>query len=627
MNKRIHQQGKAPETREMSETQGRHEASAPEGLTSDPTPSLTPDLTPEQSQGFSRRAFLGGMGAAAAVATVGLIGCAPRSPSNQTAATSDNAAASGTGTATGSSAAGGAPGFLTPPPTPTDIAETLDCDVLVIGVGLSGVAALREAAEAGKKVIGVEKQATYGVIGMAGDFGVVGSKIQKELGIEWAPKSDIINQLQKDMTYRPNPAFFNYWYDHSGEDFDWLIEGSEFEVLPSSAANRATDLPNYIRPKCFPPLEGYDYRTEYYPFFHGAITTNPNMLWACENALNIAQGLGAEVLLGTSGEQLITDGSGAVVGAYVRDKDNVYRQINAKTVVLATGDFGNNQEMRDYYIPWANEFTCFYTQTDPLGVPCDTGDGQRMGIWAGGEMELGPLAPMTHHMGGALGVNAFLQLNLEGKRFMNEDIPGQNIADQLSRQPGKQSWQIFDAKWPEQLLTQPTGHGYVNYYIPDDKTAEYETVLAGFGLGYTTSQMVEDTVTCKANSIEELAGLMELPADVVAAEIARYNELCAKGNDEDYGKDSRRLYPVVEAPFYACKFESAGMLVVMGGLVTDLDLHVLDAKGQPIPGLFATGNNMGGRFLVEYPVTVAGVSLGTALCFGRLAGKNAALEA
>jgi succinate dehydrogenase/fumarate reductase flavoprotein subunit len=569
----------------------------------------------QEGGAFSRRMFLGGIGATAAIAAAGLAGCT--SPGDKTAETTTDTKATGGATA-------GAPAFLTPPAVPTDIAETLECDVLVIGVGLAGVAALREAAEAGKKVIGVEKQETFGVVSMAGDFGVVGSKIQKDLGIEWAPKADIINQLQKDMTYRTNPVLFNYWYDHSGEDFDWLVEGAEFEVLPSTAANKSTDLPNYIRPKCFPPLAGYDYHTEYYPYFHGTITTNPNMQWACENSLKIAQDKGAEVLFGTWGEQLITDGSGAVVGAYVHDKDGVYKQINAKSVVLATGDFGNNAEMRDYYVPWANEFMCFYTQLDPLGVPCDTGDGQLMGIWAGGEMELGPLAPMTHHMGGALGVNAFLQLNLEGKRFMNEDIPGQNIADQLSRQPGKESWQIFDAKWPNQLLSQPTGHGYVNYFVPDDKIAEYETVLAGFGLGYTTNQMVEDAVTFKADSIEELAALMELPVDVVTAEVARYNELCAKGLDEDFGKDPRRLYPVVEAPFYACKFGSAGMLVVMGGLNTDLDCRVLNAEGKPVPGLFATGNNMGGRFLVEYPVTVAGVSLGTALCFGRLAGKNAA---
>ena len=572
-----------------------------------------------QGQGLSRRGFLGGLGAAAAAAGLaGLAGC------GQTGAGGNG----GNGGAGGdSSAAGlGKPAFLSPPPVPNNIAETLDCDVLVIGLGLAGVAAAREAAEAGKKVIAVEKQESFGVVSMAGDFGVVGSKIQKDLGIEWAPKGAIVNQLQKDMTYRPTPALLNYWYDHSGEDFDWFIDGAEFEVLPTTAANKATSLENYIRPKCFPPLEGYDYRSEYYPYFHGTITTDPNMQWACEHTLNIAIDKGMDVLYSSSGEQLIKDGNGAVVGAYVCDKDGVYKQINAKAVILATGDFGGNDEMRDYYIPWAEEFQCYYTQMDPMGLPCNTGDGQRMGIWAGGEMELGPLAPMTHHMGGALGVNAFLQLNLEGKRFMNEDIPGQNIADQLSRQPGKESWQIFDARWPEQLLSQPTGHGYVNYFVPDDKIADYQTVLEGFGLGYTTKQMVEDAVTFKADSIESLAAQMELPVDVVKAEVERYNELCAKGNDEDFGKDSRRLYPVVEAPFYACKFGSAGMLVVMGGLKTDLDLHVLDADGQPIPGLFATGNNMGGRFLVEYPVTVAGISLGSALCFGRLAGKNAAAE-
>ena len=96
---------------------------------------------------------------------------------------------------------------------------------------------------------------------------------------------------------------------------------------------------------------------------------------------------------------------------------------------------------------------------DAKGVVANTGDGHRMGMWAGAHMELGPLAPMTHHMGGSMGINSYLQLNMEGKRFMNEDIPGQNIADQMSRQPQKQSWQIFDSKWPEQIAFMPDGHG------------------------------------------------------------------------------------------------------------------------------------------------------------------------
>jgi predicted oxidoreductase len=136
--------------------------------------------------------------------------------------------------------------------------------------------------------------------------------------------------------------------------------------------------------------------------------------------------------------------------------------------------------------------------------------------------------------------------------------------------------------------------------------------------------MVEGAVDATANSIEDLAQQMGLPAGVVKAEIERYNELCAKGVDEDFGKVAERMYPVLDAPFYGCFFGTAAMLVVMGGLKTDTDMRVLNAEGAPIGGLFAAGNNGGGRFLVEYPVTVAGISLATALSFGRLAGRNAA---
>ena len=149
---------------------------------------------------------------------------------------------------------------MTPPKAPTDIKEEKECDVLVIGLGISGLAALKAAAETGVHVIGIDKQSELCVIADAGDFGVVESRIQKELGIEWAPKSEIVNQLMKDMCYRPNPDFLGYWYDHSGEDFDWYIEGADYEVLPTTWANKQTDKTNYIRPKCFPPLEGYDYK-------------------------------------------------------------------------------------------------------------------------------------------------------------------------------------------------------------------------------------------------------------------------------------------------------------------------------------------------------------------------------
>ncbi|MEG1831665.1 MAG: FAD-binding protein, partial [Raoultibacter sp.] len=248
---------------------------------------------------LSRRAFLG-LGATAAVAAgAGLAGCAPQSKTDAKGDSASKDAAAGTPPAEYT------PNFMTAPAVPTNIKETKECDVLVIGLGLAGCAAAKAAVEEGAKVIGVDKAVQLSAVSMAGDFGVVGSKIQKELGIKWAGKDVVINQLMKDMCYRPTPDFLAYWYDHSGEDFDWLIEGADYEVLPTTAANQTTTKPNYLRPKCFPPLEGYDYKSEYYPYFHGTLTTNPNMQWAMDAAAAAATKAGAEFIFSTWGEQLI----------------------------------------------------------------------------------------------------------------------------------------------------------------------------------------------------------------------------------------------------------------------------------------------------------------------------------
>lgn len=576
------------------------------------------------NQSMSRRAFFG-LGAAAAVTAgaAGLAGCAPAAP-----APSENTLSS---TAGESVATEGAPAFMTAPEPPAEVAETKECDVLVLGLGLSGICAARAAAEAGAKVIGVEKQAQLGVIGMAGDFGIYGSKIQSDLGMELADKAEVVNQLMKDMTFRPNARLLGYWYDHSGEDFDWLVSGSDYEVVPTSATPASGEKDCVIRPKCFPMLEGYDRSTELFPFFNGTVTTEPSVGWCMESCQAIAEGAGAEFMFSTFAEQLVKDESGRVTGAYVHDGNGTYTQINAaKGVILCCGDISGNPDMLNYYVPWVEGIAPFYPNIDAKGEVANTGDGQRMGMWAGGHMELGPLAPMTHHMGAALGVDAFLQLNVNGERFMNEDIPGQNIQDQLSRQPEARAWQIIDAKWPEQLACQGTGHGYVNYFIPDEEADKWPAVVgddftANFS-GYTTEKMFLDAITCQADTIEGLAEQMGLPVNAVVASVERYNELAHKGVDEDFGKRADRLFPLENPPYYACEFGDAGMLVCMGGLDCDTDCHVLDDAMAPIPGLYVAGNNMGGRYAVEYPVTEAGISLATALVFGRLAGMNAAAE-
>ena len=198
----------------------------------------------------------------------------------------------------------------------------------------------------------------------------------------------------------------NYWYDHSGEDFDWFIEDADYEVLEVNRS-RSQDRQRQTTSgrSASPSWKRTTTRKKLYPYFHGTITTNPNMQWACQAAFNDAVAAGAELIYEAEGEQLIVDESGAVTGAYAKTP-NGYLKVNAKATVHVLWRLRREHpEMRHYYAPWTEEFAG--------GV--DDGRGQLMGIWAGGWMELGPHAPMTHHMGGALGVDSFLQLNMEGK--------------------------------------------------------------------------------------------------------------------------------------------------------------------------------------------------------------------
>lgn len=124
-----------------------------------------------------------------------------------------------------------------------------------------------------------------------------------------------------------------------------------------------------------------------------------------------------------------------------------------------------------------------------------------------------------------------------------------------------------------------------------------------------------------ADSIAELAEQMGVDATALQATIDRYNELAAKGHDDDFGKRADRLFPIEEGPFYAFPLTDTVILVNMGGLETDVDFNVLDTEDEPIEGLYAVGNAQGGRFLVDYPLPAPGISHGMAITHGMLVGR------
>jgi fumarate reductase flavoprotein subunit len=128
-----------------------------------------------------------------------------------------------------------------------------------------------------------------------------------------------------------------------------------------------------------------------------------------------------------------------------------------------------------------------------------------------------------------------------------------------------------------------------------------------------------------APTIRELAQKIGVPADTFESTVARYTELARMGKDTDFGKHPDRLTTLEKPLYYACKMETRRM-VILSGLKINTRLQVLDTERQPIPGLYAAGNNSGSFFGDTYASTVPGLTHSRAWTFGRLAGLNAASE-
>ena len=130
--------------------------------------------------------------------------------------------------------------------------------------------------------------------------------------------------------------------------------------------------------------------------------------------------------------------------------------------------------------------------------------------------------------------------------------------------------------------------------------------------------------TVKAASVEELAQELSMDPAVLKATVDRYNELCAKGEDEDFGKPAEYMIPLEGDTYYAIAM-NPGSSVTFGGLGINENSQVLDTQDQPIKGLYAAGEvAFTGLFGTEYPC--CGMAIGSAVYFGRVAGANAAAE-
>lgn len=558
----------------------------------------------DQSKSMSRRAFLKGTATSAAgiAAASVLASCAPKTVATPAAApeaiTTEETKVS-----------------LTPekaqPILPVSSPESWDyeADVVVVGGGGAGMAAAITAVSKGASVVLLEKNSFCGGdSSCAMTYGGLGTQFSQKLGI---PVDTYANRMVKRLfipndTAGVNAEVARMLIEMEGETGDWLESiGVMFDpnpinnIIPPGAALVPID------PEA--PEEGY-YR------------------WWPHNAKGITQALFAEatrvgvtVLMNTPASALVVD-AGKVIGVKATNNEGVEVFAKGKAIILASGGFGANRDMiKAYVAPYRYESMRHWC------LPSSTGDGIRMGqgvgaaiygmneilTWDGPNPSASEGLDLNYTTPSQLSRQKSLSVNKLGRRFFNEaaggELPGATGYDYQAAQKMAQmdstSFTLFDA----------------NCIKKEDIMKKFMPVLCEFPIPDWDAQFekgLSDGSILQADSIEQLAEKMQIDPVELKTTVERYNELCAKGEDTDFFKPAYYLHALTTAPYYAVASVGGACFQTYGGLRYDNQLHVLDDKWNPIPGLFVAGEN------AHCMNTLMRVIPG-----GRIAGANAADEA
>ena len=570
---------------------------------------------------MSRRSFLAGLAGTAAVGgtmAMGLAGCGGQ-PSARG------------GSENGSAAAAASQGSYAweQVPEPIDehlVSEELECEICVVGAGNAGVVAALTAVEEGADVVVMQKHDHVQTQGTG--HACVYSKLQESLGIdcdEFIPRA--VRQWQKDSACQGKWELLNVWIDHSGEMDDWInahLEGTGiFEDMTYDKEWRTAE--DYI---------------SWMPFSCGYGNEDPTGEVGCIAAMTElgkqAEQLGARFVWSVTGERLEQDDSGRVVAILGKKADDTYVRVKAsKGVILCTGGYDSNMEMRAKYLPHSRDFP---------ECSDNFGEGLLMSLWAGARIEDGPHCTNLHFdifpvspttaWGSSM---PWLRVNTEGRRVGNEAVAYHWIALQCGEQPDGNTYQIFDSDFDKYYPAICEGKTGLFKTVPDMAMcrAAYEPAVQESGLDTSTMTDLEVVYegcvvggsAYRADTLEELASLAGIDADKLKATVDHYNEMYDAGMDEDCFKEYQCMSAVRTPPFY-CIPRRPYVLGTLGGVDINEKMQVLDTEGNVIPGLYAAGNTSGNLFggLVQ-SMAIPALTIGRAHTFGRLAAKYCASEA
>ncbi|WP_251177839.1 FAD-binding protein [Adlercreutzia agrestimuris] len=567
---------------------------------------------------LSRRSFLTGATAAGALAAFGLAGCAPQAPS---ASKSESASEDTTELAnTGSDWLGSAPEIAE-----SDIIETRDTELLIVGAGNGGMAAAATAADLGLDFTLCEK--TESIQRTRHWFGAINTMYTKAANIE-IDTAKLLNEFTRYSSNQADQRVVRVWIDESAEVTEWLDP-----ILTAAGMTCAFDT------NVDHETGGTDYNIFPMEHYYSGTDAAGEKLERNKILLAYINDLGHDVTYNHGLVKLVQDESGKVCGGIFETPDG-YVQINAeKGVLLTTGGYVSNAEMLRACNPMVER--CVTLQ---YGSPNNTGDGIRAAMHIGAQKDaIG--APMVFDRGAVLpGENAgivseagapatfvgtdkqfnlgsqpFLKVSRDGKRFVNESTPYDFCCFAAAANEGGVFCQIFDSNLKEDVKR-------FNTIGCSRQTQQLLAKEADTPIDQIYADQLEKGTMVMADTLDELAdklGFAGEAKEALLAEIDKYNGFYDAQKDEDFGKEAYRLSEIRTAPFFGTWF-GGSILTTVDGLRINPDMQVLDTEGHVIEGLYAAGDCSGSVFANNYPEYIVGCACGRTITFSRHAVRHMA---
>ena len=578
---------------------------------------------------LDRRSFLkGGVVAAGAAAFAGaLSACAPSAP-QETGAADETLATTG-------EAWYGSPAD----PATFDVVDTVDCEVLVCGLGAGGITAAAAAAEKGMNVIAIEKGAGHGSI--KSDIGVIGTRIDT---VEVDPLQ-MLNEHTRYANGWCDPRVTRVWATEYGATFDWISDSiAEFGATPYFEYD--VDEGTHGVWPVYPTDHGfhYTYTEEEQAKADAAVAESGDPAAAQgilpqvgDYMLKKAEEWGADLRYETPFVQLAQDENGKVTGAYAKIGDGYVLFNASKGVILATGGYEANPDL----LAELNPDAAAIGGVSMTQAGCE-GEGIKAGIWAGGMKDeiptlmtfaraaVAPDAELGYPYQGMtcwIGDQPFLKVNLDGARVCCETAPYDYPLHVAALQPEYKLASIWDSDYQNQIVA---FHTIGCSRIKMSDTVDAAGVPTGEGLSFPACDMMigaamEAGIVQQADTIEELAEKLRVDPAGLTATVERYNELAAKGVDEDFGKPAKDLLPLSKPPYFGAFF-GGHVLCTLDGLRIDEHMRVLNTERKPIEGLYAVGNCSGSMYAGSYPELFIGNANGRTITHARHAVMHIAGE-